>query len=86
MEMDPIFAEAMLDEVQELLEEMLDLASRAVESDCSDEERHALQGRLITLRERIDETVDAYERLGDYREALYAAWKASNEILEQFNL
>jgi tetratricopeptide (TPR) repeat protein len=86
MDMDPIFAEAMLDEVQELLEEMLELASRAVEADCTDEERHALQGRLITLRERIDETVDAYERMGDYREALYAAWKASNEIMEQFNL
>ena len=81
MEMDPIFAEAMLDEVQDLLEAMLELAQRAVEDDCTDEERDDLQRQLITLRERIDNTVDAYERLGDYRDALYAAWKASNEIV-----
>ena len=81
MEMDMIFAEAMLDEVQELLEAMLELAQRAVEDDCTDAERDGLQRQLVTLRERIDETVDAYERLGDYRDALYAAWKASNDII-----
>ena len=81
MEMDMIFAEAMLDEVQELLEAMLELAQRAVEDDCTDAERDDLQRQLVTLRERIDETVDAYERLGDYRDALYAAWKASNDII-----
>lgn len=81
MEMDPIFAEAMLDEVQELLEAMMELAQRAIEDDCTDEERDELQGQLMILRERIDETVDAYEKLGDYREALYAAWKASQEIV-----
>lgn len=84
MEMDPIFAEAMLDEVQELLEEMLELAARAVEEDCTDEERHEMQGRLLILRERIDETVDSYEKLGGYRDALYAAWQASDEILKKF--
>ena len=81
MEMDPIFAEAMLDEVQELLEAMMELAQRAIEDDCTDEERDELQGQLMILRGRIDETVDAYEKLGDYREALYAAWKASQEIV-----
>ena len=83
MEMDPIFAEAMLDEVQDLLETMLELAQRAVEDDCTDAERHKLQGQLITLRERIDETVNAYDKLGEYRDALYAAWKASNDIVNQ---
>ena len=82
MEMDPIFAEAMLDEVQELLEAMLELASRAVEDDCTKEERGDLQRQLLTLRERIDETVDAYERLGGYRDALYAAWQASEDIIK----
>lgn len=85
MEMDPTFAEAMLDEVQDLLGEMLELASRAVEDDCTDEERHDLQGQLMIIRERIDDTVDAYDRLGDYRDALYAAWKASNELMSSFN-
>ncbi len=84
MYLDPTFAEAMLDEVQALLEEMLELAQRAVEDDCTDEERDKLQGRLVTLRERIDETVDAYGKMGDYRDALYAAWNASNEILKKF--
>ncbi len=84
MEMDAIFAEAMLDEVQELLQDMLDLASRSVEDDCTPEERYALQGRLLTLRERIDETVDAYDRMGSYRDALYAAWQASEEIVKKF--
>ncbi len=74
MEMDPIFAEAMLDEVQALLEEMMELAQRAVEDDCTDEERDEMQGKLIILR----------ERLGEYRDALYAAWKASDEILRNF--
>ena len=82
MEMDPIFAEAMLDEVQELLEAMLELAQRAVEDDCTDRERDDLERQLETLRERIDETVDAYERLGGYRDALYAAWQASEEIIK----
>ncbi len=82
MEMDLTFAEAMLDEVQALLEEMLELASRAVEDDCSDEERSQLQGRLIILRERIDDTVNAYDKLGEYRDALYAAWKASEDIVK----
>ncbi|MBQ7565606.1 MAG: hypothetical protein IJT18_00665 [Oscillospiraceae bacterium] len=81
MEMDPIFAEAMLDEVQELLEAMLELAQRSIEDDCTDEERDDLQRQLETLRERIDETVDAYDRMGGYRDALYAAWKASEEIV-----
>ena len=81
MEMDLIFAEAMLDEVQELLEAMLELAQRAVEDDCTDAERDNLQRQLNTLRERIDETVDAYQKMGDYRDALYAAWKASNDII-----
>ena len=81
MEMDPIFAEAMLDEVQELLEAMMELAQRAIEDDCTDEERDDLQRQLITLRERIDNTVDAYERLGSYRDALYAAWEASEKIV-----
>jgi len=81
MEMDMIFAEAMLDEVQELLEAMLELAQRAVEDDCTDDERDDLQRQLETLRERIDETVDAYDKMGDYRDALYAAWKASNDII-----
>ena len=81
MEMDMIFAEAMLDEVQELLEAMLELAQRAVEDDCTDAERDDLQRQLYTLRERIDETVDAYQKMGDYRDALYAAWKASNDII-----
>ncbi|MBQ9647023.1 MAG: hypothetical protein IJV43_01510 [Oscillospiraceae bacterium] len=81
MELEPIFAEAMLDEVQELLEEMLELAQRSIENDCTDEERDDLQRQLVTLRERIDGTVDAYDRMGDYREALYAAWKASNDIV-----
>ena len=80
MEMDVIFAEAMLDEVQELLEAMLELAQRAVEDDCTDAERDDLQRQLETLRERIDE-VDAYDKMGDYRAALYAAWKASNDII-----
>lgn len=84
MEMDPTFVEAMLDEVQYLLEQMLELASRAVEEDCTDEERHDLQGKLLILRERIDETVDAYGKMGEYRDALYAAWKASDEILKKF--
>ena len=84
MEMDAIFAEAMLDEVQELLQDMLELASRSVEEDCTDEERDALQGRLLILRERIDETVDAYDRMGSYRDALYAAWQASEEIIKKF--
>ena len=81
MEMDLIFAEAMLDEVQELLEAMLELAQRAVEDDCTDAERDDLQRQLNTLRERIDETVDAYQKMGDYRDALYATWKASNDII-----
>ena len=81
MEMDMIFAEAMLDEVQELLEAMLELAQRAVEDDCTDAERDDLQRQLNTWRERIDETVDAYQKMGDYRDALYAAWKASNDII-----
>ena len=81
MEMDMIFAEAMLDEVQELLEAMLELAQRAVEDDCTDDERDDLQRQLDTLRERIDETVDAYDKMGDYRDALYAAWKASNDVI-----
>lgn len=81
MEMDPIFAEAMLDEVQELLEAMMELAQRAIEDDCTDEERDDLQRQLITLRERIDNTVDAYEKLGSYRDALYAAWEASEKIV-----
>lgn len=81
MEMDMIFAEAMLDEVQELLEAMMELAQRAVEDDCTDKERDTLQRELMTLRERVDETVDAYAGLGEYRAALYAAWQASQDIV-----
>ncbi len=84
MDIDPIFAEAMLDEVKAMLEEMLELASRAVEDDCSDEERDKMQARLLVIRERIDETVDAYGKLGEYRAALLAAWEASNDIMKQF--
>ena len=60
---------------------MLELAQRAVEDDCTDAERDNLQRQLNTLRERIDETVDDYQKMGDYRDALYAAWKASNDII-----
>ena len=81
MEMDIDLVANMLDEVQALLEEMLELASRAAEDECTDEERNDLQRRLLILRERIDETVDAYDKLGEYREALYAAWKASEDIV-----
>ena len=83
MEMDLIFAEAMLDEVQELLEAMLEIAQRAVEDDCTDAERDDLQRQLDTLRVRIDETVDAYQKMGEYRDALYAAWQASHDIVEK---
>ena len=79
MEID--LAVSMLDEVQGLLEEMYELASRAAEDDCTDEERDDLQRQLITLRERIDETVDAYDRLGAYRDALYAAWHAADDVV-----
>ena len=82
MELDPIFAEAMFDEVQELLEAMLELAQRSVEDDCTDEERDGLQRQLETLRDRIDETVDAYERLGCYRDELYASWQESEYIIK----
>lgn len=81
MELEIELASAMLGEVQELLEEMLELASRAAEDDCTDEERSYLQGRLMVIRDRIDETVNAYDRLGEYRDALYAAWKASEDII-----
>lgn len=82
MEMDPTFAEAMLDEVQSMLEEMYELAERASQDDCSDEERDKLQGRLTALRERIDETVDAYGALTVYRDALLAAWKAADDLVK----
>ena len=77
MAMDLDLAMKMLDEVQGLLEQMYELAERAASDECTDEERHALQGKLIILRERIDETVDAYDRMGSCREALYSAWKAA---------
>ena len=35
----------------------------------------------MVIRDRIDETVNAYDRLGEYRDALYAAWKASEDII-----
>ena len=82
--MDLDLAEKMLDEVQGLLEEMYELAVRAAEDDCTDDERYALQGRLIILKERIDETVDAYSRLGIYRDALQAAWKAASDLTNKF--
>ena len=85
MEMELDLVGDMLDEVQGLLEEMAELASRASEDDCSDEERDKLQGRMLILRERIDETVNAYGKLGEYREALYAVWKASNALMETLN-
>ena len=81
MEMDATLMEAMLDEVQSMLEAMYELAERAVQDDCTDAERGVLQGRLVILRERIDETVDAYSMLGVYRDALLAAWKAADETV-----
>lgn len=81
MDMDATLLEAMLDEVQSMLEEMYELAERAAEDDCTDAERNGLQGRLMILRERIDETVDAYSMLGVYRDALLAAWKAADDVI-----
>lgn len=85
MELDPTFAEAMLDEVQSMLEEMYELAERASQPDCTDEERDKLQGRLTILRERIDETVDAYGALTVYRDALLAAWKAADDLVKSLH-
>lgn len=81
MDMDATMVEAMLDEVQSMLEEMYELAERASQEDCTDQERDGLQGRLTILRERIDETIDAYSMLGVYRDALLAAWKAADETV-----
>ena len=81
MDMDVTLMEAMLDEVQSMLEEMYGLAERAAQDDCTDAERDVLQGRLTALRERIDETVDAYSMLGVYRDALLAAWKAADKTV-----
>ena len=81
MDMDATLVEAMLDEVQSMLEEMYELAERAAQDSCTDEERDGLQARLVTLRERIDETVDAYSMLGVYRDALLAAWKAADNVV-----
>lgn len=80
--MDATLLEAMLDEVQRMLEEMYEMAERAAQDDCTDEERDVLQGRLTVLRERIDETVDAYGRLGVYRDALLAAWQAADDVIK----
>ena len=82
MDMDATLVEAMLDEVQSMLEEMYELAERAAQDDCTDEERDGLQARLVTLRERIDETVDAYSMLGVYRDALLAAWNAADNVVK----
>lgn len=82
MDMDATLVEAMLDEVQSMLEEMYELAERAAQDDCTDAERGELQGRLMVLRERIDETVDAYSMLGVYRDALLAAWKAADNVVK----
>lgn len=82
MDMDATLVEAMLDEVQSMLEEMYELAERASQEDCTDQERDELQGRLVILRERIDETVDAYSMLGVYRDALLAAWKAADDTVK----
>ena len=82
MDMDATLMEAMLDEVQSMLEAMYELAERAAQDDCTDEERNVLQGRLSILRERIDETVDAYSMLGVYRDALLAAWKAADNVVK----
>ena len=82
MDMDATLVEAMLDEVQSMLEEMYELAERASQDDCTDAERDVLQGRLTVLRERIDETVDAYSMLGVYRDALLAAWKAADNVVK----
>ena len=81
MDMEATLMEAMLDEVQSMLEEMYELAERASQDDCTDAERDVLQGRLAILRERIDETVDAYSMLGVYRDALLAAWKAADKLV-----
>ena len=81
MDIDATLVEAMLDEVQSMLEEMYELAERASQDDCTDAERDVLQGRLTVLRERIDETVDAYSMLGVYRDALLAAWKAADDTI-----
>ena len=82
MDMEATLMEAMLDEVQSMLEEMYEMAERAAEDDCTDAERDKLQGRLTALRERIDETVDAYSMLGVYRDALLAAWKAADDTVK----
>ena len=82
MDMDATLVEAMLDEVESMLEEMYELAERAAQDDCTDEERDGLQARLVTLRERIDETVDAYSMLGVYRDALLAAWNAADNVVK----
>ena len=81
MDMDATLMEAMLDEVQSMLEEMYEMAERASQDDCTDQERNELQGRLTVLRERIDETVDAYSMLGVYRDALLAAWRAADNVV-----
>ena len=81
MDIDATMVEAMLDEVQSMLEEMYELAERAAQDDCTDAERDRFQGRLMVLRERIDETVDAYSMLGVYRDALLAAWKAADNVV-----
>ena len=82
MDIDATLVEAMLDEVQSMLEAMYELAERAAQDDCTDAERDELQGRLMTLRERIDETVDAYSMLGVYRDALLAAWAAADNVMK----
>ena len=82
MDMDATLMEAMLDEVQSMLEEMYEMAERAAQDDCTDVERDVLQGRLTVLRERIDDTVDAYSMLGVYRDALLAAWKAADNVIK----
>ena len=82
MDMEATLVEAMLDEVLSMLEEMYELAERAAQDDCTDEERNGLQGRLTILRERIDETIDAYSMLGVYRDALLAAWQSADRVIK----
>jgi len=51
-----------LDQVQYLLERMLELAERSAGDACSDASRARLQQGLEILRERIDQTLERYQR------------------------
>lgn len=51
-----------LDQVQYLLERMLELAERSAGDACSYASRARLQQGLEILRERIDQTLERYQR------------------------